>query len=344
MRSVDNAMHDDNEITLRYANLKRLAYEDPLEAKRQFLVVYDGDDTVLHAILALATEPGDGRLRQIVARAVQKRPDKARVMSTLERWRLTETDEFALTAINDVIEGNRTKTRRTKALDEVPDLATTYRYLAGRMRHRVLNILPSTGLSLEDLQRAILQLGDEAQVSHITSLLDHLKVSLLRLQRSMDFAEEEQYFARDTFLLIDWLKEYKQRFQALYGTIDLHLEFGEHESRALVEASHFSLETIFSNLWRNSQQAVCGLCKIKVVCRLNRSNLVLEFIDNGVGYPAQDCERAFHIQYSTKGGLARGRGHMEVADAVRRLQGSIEVKQIGHEGYRAVLTIPRTKL
>jgi signal transduction histidine kinase len=337
-------MPESKPVQQLYTELRQLAYEDPIEAKRQFIALYESDHADLHALLLLMSSSGDGRLRQIIARAVQKRPDRSRIADMLIQWQVSETDEFALTAIKDALEGTPGRLRIPKTSEEMPDLAATFRYLSSRLRHKVLNVLPLTGLSVDDLREVILELDAGSSTHSILTRLDDLQASLRRLERAMDFNEEVGYFAQNRLLLPEWLRLYAPRFQSYYGTIKLQIDFGTIADDAWIRASSFLLETIFDNLWVNSQQATAGICTITVIGRTHGANLIVTVIDNGEGYLAEDRERAFELRYTTKGGTERGRGHLEIADAVRRLGGTAKVKQVYQNGFRPVLTLPRVKI
>src|SRR5436190_21014311 len=83
--------------------LRRMAVEDPLEARDKFLTTLDADPSVTDELLHLLSTPGDGRLRQIIANAARVLPNKDRLIPILIRWRENETDEFASRAITSAL-------------------------------------------------------------------------------------------------------------------------------------------------------------------------------------------------------------------------------------------------
>jgi signal transduction histidine kinase len=294
-----------------YDELRRLAFEDPLGAKRVFTGILDGDDPTLRAVLDLASASGDGRVRQVIARVAQKHPRRGKVVDALARWKEIETDEFALAAIDDAlkeIDGRRRQ--RSKLPAEFPDLSFTFRFLSGRLRHRVLNILPRAGISVNDLRDEIKRIGGDELLNSVLPMLDDMHASLRRLERAVSFEEEDAYFTPAKILLPDWLKTYHPKYRAQFGGIELRLEFGAAYDQAWVRASPFLLETVFSNLWNNSRQAVDGAAEVTLNGALQGAQLVVNVIDNGDGFSPSDTERAFRLQYSTKGDSSRGRGHM----------------------------------
>src|SRR5437764_9619897 len=74
-----------------YERLRRLAAEDPKEAKKVFLAAFESNSTELTGVLARLSKPNEGRLRQVVANAVRAHPGKGRIVPELLRWRETET-------------------------------------------------------------------------------------------------------------------------------------------------------------------------------------------------------------------------------------------------------------
>lgn len=326
-----------------YEELRRLAFEDPLGAKRIFTGILEGDEPALRAVLDLASASGDGRVRQVIARVAQKHPGRGKVMDALARWKETETDEFALSAIDDALKEIGGRRQHSKPPAEFPDLSFTFRYLSGRLRHRVLNTLPRAGISVDCLRDEIQRIGGDELLNSVLPMLDDMFSSLRRLERAVSFEEEDIYFTPARILLPDWLKAYLPKYRAQFGGIKLRLEFGQAFDHAWVKASPFLLETVFSNLWYNSKQAVGADAEVTLSGALQGANLIVNVIDNGGGFTSLDTERAFRLQYSTKGDSERGRGHMEVADAMRRLGGDASVRQLPGHGYRVVLTFRRSK-
>src|SRR5260370_2637505 len=86
-----------------YDRLRRLAVEDPKEAKRVFLAAFESNSEELRTFFAMLDRPSEGRLRQLVANAVRSHPEKRRVVPQLFRWRESETDEFTRRAIEGAL-------------------------------------------------------------------------------------------------------------------------------------------------------------------------------------------------------------------------------------------------
>ena len=325
-----------------YARIRELAFSDPLAAKRNVITLLDGDVTFLRAVLAHASAPGDGRVRQLVARAVHRRNDKDRIVDILLDWRACETDEFSLIALNDALSEVPRPSRQKSQPTDLPDLASTFRYVSRRLRHRILNIMPRAGLSLDELTEQILSSMESHQGHPILPLLDDLKNSLRRLERAVDFDQEDRYFQPKRIQLADWIEQFSPKFQASHGPTEIRGTFASCRGGSAVWASEYLLDLVFTNLWMNSRQAVSGPCEINNRGASEASFTLVTVVDNGSGLSEADVERGFNLQFSTKG-RDRGRGHMEVAEAMGRLGGSASVRLIPADGYRVVLSFPRLR-
>ena len=97
---------------LLYERLRRLAVEDPREARRVFLRNLDSGGSALEQFLGQISSPADGRLRHLVASALRNSRDKERLAPYLITWHEIETDEFAKRAIAAALDGVRTESPR----------------------------------------------------------------------------------------------------------------------------------------------------------------------------------------------------------------------------------------
>src|SRR5215471_20970014 len=59
--------------------LRRLAVEDPREARKAFLQLFDSGGSALEKFLGQVSSTADGRLRHLVASALRNKRDKARL-------------------------------------------------------------------------------------------------------------------------------------------------------------------------------------------------------------------------------------------------------------------------
>jgi sigma-B regulation protein RsbU (phosphoserine phosphatase) len=96
--------------------LRRLAVEDPREARKVFLRIFDSDSSALERFLGQISSPADGRLRHLVASALRNDRDKERLAPYLIAWHEIETDEFAKRAIAAALDGVKTDSAAQTAL------------------------------------------------------------------------------------------------------------------------------------------------------------------------------------------------------------------------------------
>ena len=94
---------------LLHERLRRLAVEDPREARKAFLQLFDSGGSALEQFLGQISSPADGRLRHLVASALRNNRDKERLAPYLIAWHEIETDEFAKRAIAAALDGVKTE-------------------------------------------------------------------------------------------------------------------------------------------------------------------------------------------------------------------------------------------
>jgi len=121
---------------LVHERLLRLAVEDPREARKAFLRIFDSGGSALEQFLGQISSPADGRLRHLVASALRNDRDKERLAPYLIAWHEIETDEFARRAIAAALDGVKTESGAQTALaQEVARLTTAIgREMAQRER------------------------------------------------------------------------------------------------------------------------------------------------------------------------------------------------------------------
>lgn len=108
-----------------HEKLRRVAIEDPREARKLFLRLLDSGGSTLDEFLDQISSPVDGRLRHLVATALRNSRDKERLAPHLIVWHEIETDEFARRAISTALDGVKTEsTAQTALAQEVARLTT----------------------------------------------------------------------------------------------------------------------------------------------------------------------------------------------------------------------------
>src|SRR6266480_1967361 len=91
-----------------HERLRRLAVEDPREARKTFLQLFDSGGSALEQFLGQVSSTADGRLRHLVASALRNNRDKERLAPYLIAWHEIETDEFAKRVIAAALDGVKT--------------------------------------------------------------------------------------------------------------------------------------------------------------------------------------------------------------------------------------------
>jgi serine phosphatase RsbU (regulator of sigma subunit) len=123
-------------VEVLHENFRRLAVEDPREARKAFLLLFDSGSSVLEQFLGQISSPADGRLRHVVASALRNNRDKERLAPYLIAWHEIETDEFAKRAMAAALDGVKTESASDTTLArEVARLTTAIgREMAQRER------------------------------------------------------------------------------------------------------------------------------------------------------------------------------------------------------------------
>lgn len=331
-----------DDVRATYHRLRELAYEDPLATKNDFLQILAENRVLAIAILTASTDQRGSRFRQIAARALGKKHLEADVAKVFNEWAETETDEFALSAIRDATAlkaGTSEKRRRPQEPVQPLELEGTYKYVSSRLRHRVLNALPAVGMTIQQLKLDVQNAGSPQLAATLSLKLDQLYGHLSRLEKAVDFDEDSSYFQFAPIELVPWLLNHQVKFAREYGPITL--EFENVGNAVFVHATPYWLETTFTNLWKNSVDAVGReRCQITLRGTLSGNGLCLTVLDNGDGFQSTDVERAFQFQYSSKA-KDRGRGHMEVGEAMERMNGSARVAATDR-GFRVQLVFRST--
>jgi signal transduction histidine kinase len=171
-------------------------------------------------------------------------------------------------------------------------------------------------------------------------MLDELLSTLRRVEALADFEEHACHFDPMGVRLRAWLNDHQVRFSKEFGPVELRTDFSSCGDDVIIYATTFWLDLVFTNLMKNSLEATGFPCRILVRAIADPKRVRLVIIDNGLGLASEDQNRAFTVQYSSKG-TDRGRGHMEIGDAMRRMGGGARVDMVPDHGYRVHLTFRR---
>jgi signal transduction histidine kinase len=329
-----------------YESLRQLAAQDPRAARAKFVQLLDSGDVRLQAIFEHASAPGEGRIRQMIANVVRERVEKNAMVPQLALWLERETDEFARRAIEYALEGVDFSSHRMDRQHEVgladPSLVRTYRYLASRMRHRLNNSLLGAHGRLVRLRQELRRFEGNGQSSKSLQLLIvQLEESFQKVARHVEFDGDDDFFRIRPIRLLDWLDQNEPALLVDMGPVRIEVRSIGQAADAVIKGSdYFLLQTIFWNLIANARQAVDGEdCLVTVEASIRGEHVEFIILDNGPGFPASASTVAFQEQHSTKN-PNRGRGLLEVQDAVERLGGSAQLFEFRPGDLRILLRFP----
>jgi signal transduction histidine kinase len=326
--------------------LRRLAVVDPRAARELFVLLLDGPAAQLEQLLQRLSAPGEGRLRQLVANAIRPRPDKAKVVPFLIRWAQAETDEFARTAISASLDGvdyaRHQESPRADSpadpLERLVGVVATHRYVAERLCHRVRNALPASSMQVRRIE-SLTETAPEPLRGELIDTVGRLKDALRSLSRVVEFHTGDEYFEWKSVPLCAWLDSFTKAYCIKNETVSLTVSGPQTHPAATIRANDYLLETVFWNLWKNAAQASTGRCDVAVEAEALDGRLHLTVADGGDGIPEDLTGVVFEEAYSTNG-QGRGRGLLEVMDAVRRLSGSANLVRRPAGGCAIRLSFP----
>ena len=323
-----------------YERLRRLAVEDPREARVVFLAEFEAKSPGLTDLFARLRQPNEGRLRQVIANSVRAHPEKARIVAELLEWRETETDEFTRRAIEGALaDVDPSALREDKTLDKIAapsELVVVYRYVADRLRHRLRNTMLAAQAQASKLNR-LMATGQGSEVQAVVAKLNDAMISMGRELEATDV--DPEYFRVRPVALPDWLRKLSTKYAAQYSPVKLNLIDAE-PTWIRVLANEYLLETIFWNIWLNAQQSVGENCEITIRFNRHLRELDIRISDNGEGFSPELKEIVFQQVYSSKNDGGRGRGLMEIQDAVERLAGRIELYETKPSDFRIRIWLP----
>lgn len=323
-------------------DLRWLAASDPKQARTAFRELLQGDATLLIDVLKNASRPGDGRLRQMIATVYRTDDSATSLEPWLRQWIEIEPDEFTKSAIATALSARMPEeaprpTQRIQAANTVE----AYRYVADRLCHRVRNALSLPSAQIIRLEQLASEVNDPELHSELMQVRANLQKGLLRISRNVEFDTGDDYLTWQSVQIVGWLETSASEFASRFGPAKFLVVCDQTVRRIKVRATRFFLETAFGNLWSNAVQAVEPPCQIEVQCALDaqRGQLEMFIRDNGPGFSESHLETAFQQVFSTKH-ETRGRGLLEIADAIIRLQGSVQLAKAISGEFRIRITMP----
>jgi signal transduction histidine kinase len=329
----------DKQIDDLYDQFRTLSLQKPRQAREFFCELLDNDSPLLLRLVERVSQPSEGRLRQLIANAVRPRSDKTQIAPHLVQWLGTETDEFARSAIKAALEGINLKMFKVEPLHDLPNFLTTYRYVTERACHRVRNGLTAPHNDVRALREAISLLEDARIRGEFETIASRLQQSLRRVSHIVGFDEDDAYFSIRPIALCSWIEDMTKQYSQTWQPLSIRFEGSNTCKGAKIMACDYLLETAFWNIWKNTQQEVGDNCVIIIRTAVAEASISLILLDTGNGFPADAQHFIFQEQYSTNGPM-RGKGLLEVRDAVERLHGKAELIAVNQNEHRIRLTFP----
>lgn len=323
-----------------YDRLRRLAATgDPRRARDELLRLMSAEAALLPSLLARASRAGEGRVRQVASSAARIEPAaRAILLEWLKRWHAVEPDEFTKRAIGAVLADGPAAPPARAATDLPRDFADTYRYVTERVCHQVRNALSPADTELIRFERAVRSLSDPAAKAALTDILGSLQAGFDRAARAVEFDRGDGYMTWASVDLADWLNRAAVGFAGRYGQASLVLR-SPPPPRPRVWAAPFLLDVVFGNLWSNAVQKVGVGCGFVVELTAADRSVDVLVKDSGPGFDDAARAAAFDSRYSTQPGN-RGRGLLEIAEAVDRMHGQVAMVAVAGAGYRVSIRLP----
>jgi signal transduction histidine kinase len=306
--------------------LRRLVVERPREARSQIDELLDSRPSHLPGLLARIKAPSESRLRQVIANSIRVLATRREAVLDLSDWFATETDEFTKNALRAALAAGSPPTQAaSKSARPVdPAYVEAYRYAASRLTHKVRNAVAEPQAAVLRLAKAIERVTTTDVRDELACVLVALREGLRGVGRVVEFDTEDRYFQLRAVQILSWLRSMNQSYAQAYSPIELVIDANSEAEAARVVASDYFLTTIFWNLWINAHQATESRCLMTVRASATRAGIQMLVLDNGSGFLAEARDSAFASRYSSKG-KTRGRGLLEVQDAVEQLRGDISL-------------------
>ena len=321
--------------------LRRQAVLNPKQARLSIRSLLDGEPEVLQRVLNGAAGAGDGRLRQAIAMVYKNEPDTGALEPWLQEWRHTEPDEFTRSAIEAAIASRLPAPPKPVQKTGSALFVDAYRYVAERLCHRVRNPLGLPSSRLPDLKQIIGEVSDEHVRQQLIEIVADLQTGLQKISRTVEFDIGDDYLTWRDIVVVDWIMSAVGDMNGRYGNASLDVACDPTARKAKVRTNLFLLDTLFGNLWANAIQASDAphTIRLEISVDLLKQRLVMVVSDSGPGFSDAYVETAFQAQFSTKS-TNRGRGLMEIADAVTRMQGEVSLVKMPSNDYRVRIILP----
>ena len=334
-------MKRSDEFKELFEKLRSLAATDPRRARDALCELLDTNSPHLERLIHRASFLGEGRLRQLIANTALMRGEQQRFASEFAKWRDLETDEFTRRALEAALRGTHRPTSepvKRQCLVE-PAHVDAYRYIGERVKHQLRNAMMDPLGQLIRLSGLIEDVADDPSRTALASQVAALKDTLTRIGRLVELDSGDGFFLVRRIHLKEWLDKFNDDYGRKFQPIQMEIEMPPEDTH--IQANDFLLNTVFWNLWINAQQVVGNGCKIVVHITQSLHQLELLLVDSGDGFPADIGVTGFPDAKPRPG--HRGRGLLEIQEAVERLHGEIGLVRHLDGTYRVRLCFPLEK-
>ena len=172
------------------------------------------------------------------------------------------------------------------------------------------------------------------QVARITSIVDHLRTFGRREETEMAEVNLADVLESTLLLLGERMR-----------SRNIELERSDSSDLPPVWGNASQLEQVYINLFQNSIDALSnieqGKITVDIHASLDRSRVIVEFSDNGVGIPPAYVEKVFEPFFTTKQeGEGTGLGLSIVYGIIMDHHGTIECESKDTRGTTITLNLP----
>jgi two-component system NtrC family sensor kinase len=228
---------------------------------------------------------------------------------------------------------------------KVEKMATVGRLAAG-IAHEINNPLQMI-TSLAGWTKELLPDENPETVKHlneyeetITKIQYHVKRAATVTHRLLGFsrkmtAEKEQV---DINNLLDETISFLSN-EAQNNSITIKQDMDTDLPRTMTDGPQ--LQQVFFNVLNNSIDAIGQDGTITITSHLDKSNIVIEMVDNGPGFSPEAMKKVFDPFFTTKEpGKGTGLGMSICYDIMQKLGGSIDIRNGQQRGAIVTLTVP----
>ncbi|MDZ7371690.1 MAG: ATP-binding protein [candidate division KSB1 bacterium] len=219
------------------------------------------------------------------------------------------------------------------------DRITAMGQLASGVAHEIRNPLNAIGMIAQRLAIEFKPTADEEEYSRLASTLVH------ETHRINQIIDQFLTFARPAPLLCRPI-----HLQNLLAEVASLLKEEAVENRITVktacddlpavQADGDKLKQAFLNLGRNALQACRPGGHVTIICRDEGDRVVIRFIDDGVGIPAENLDKIFNLYFTTKD-KGSGIGLSIVQQIISQHNGVIQVDSRENQGTTVTIILPK---